>query len=120
MKVWQRNLGSSLIALSLAIAGLTATLEPLGVSKTVLVIIAISGGVSGCAGVFFSHLFNVDQTAAVQAGAAVDAATVSGQKIVANPAEVAGIVKGLGSAAPPGSLVSTLTPPAAPVVASKT
>lgn len=72
----KKNLGSSLTAASLGVLGLSATLTPLGVSKGVLVAVAVTGGVIGVAGVFFSHLFKNDQAAAVAAGAAIDAGKV--------------------------------------------
>lgn len=94
MKLWQKNLGSSLTAASLAVFGLSATLAPLGASKTVLIVVAVIGGVLGVVGIFFSHLFAVDQAAAVQRGADIDAGIAP--KGTVTP--------------PPGSLTTTLKP----------
>lgn len=76
MKLWQKNLGSSLMAASLALLGSSAALAAAGASKAILLSVAIIGAVMGVVGVFFSHLFSVDQAAAVAAGAAIDATRV--------------------------------------------
>ena len=90
----KRNLGSSFTAASLAVLGLSATLAPMGVSKVVLIAVAISGGVLGVIGVFLSHLWSTDTNAAVQRGADIDAGIAP--KVTVTP--------------PPGSLTTTLKP----------
>lgn len=112
MKLWQKNLGSSLTATSLAILGSSVALGAAGASKTILLWVAILGVVTGVVGVFFSHLFAVDQAAAVAAnaagvaqGAAIDKATgnnllPSVTSIATNPPPVS----------PPGSLAGVIQP----------
>lgn len=102
---FKKNLGSSLTAASLATLGVSATLTPLGVSKGVLIAVAVSGGVLGVAGVFFAHLFKNDQQAKIAEGAAIDAGKIPNATITLTTSEK--------PATPPqGSLVGTLTAPA--------
>lgn len=99
----KKNLGSSLTAASLAILGLSATLAPLGVGKVGLIAVAVSGGVVGVVGIFFSHLFKNDQDAAIAQGAAIDAGKIPSATITLSASEKP-------AASPAGSLTGTLIP----------
>lgn len=105
----KNNLGSSLTAASLAVLGISATLTPLGVSKGLLIAVAVTGGVLGVAGVFFGHLYKTElgkqtdaNTLGVAKGAAVDKTYGDDQLPAVKAVEAAAVTS------PPGSLVGTL------------
>lgn len=91
LKIWQKNLGSSLTAASLAALGSSGALAASGCPKWVLFTVAIIGAVMGIAGVFTSHLFAVDQAAIVKQGQAID--VKNGDAVPPAPSVLAGTIQ---------------------------